>query len=523
MSNKDLNSVDSVESVKSINSENSQQSINPRLSKFSPQINQNSKSKNNNSKRSKENFKNLKLKYETQIHCKKIKIENINELKHDDLNLKIENIDKVEKSIFSINHILCSSTKKQNCPQINNFESETCHKNIQNLQRSKNPVEQSSLLKLSNSINQIDFLNFSKEEKIKNEIKCKSDWDKAIFNNLSENLHRNHNHNQNHNHNHNQIQTQNLHQTNSQLANLTSINDNLMLNRLKCSSDQMSYPLSLNPSTDLYGKNWIAKIQQEYYYKQLVFQKLNSKVGINNFQENSSKYMYDMGTFSKYMNPTNQESILNTLKVKKSVESETKQEFYDAGSILLKNNSPVGSNKTQIVENEQCASSIHQSEDYKDKSNEILSDSENRRKKKTRTVFSRSQIYQLESMFEVKRYLSSTERSSLATNLRLSETQVKIWFQNRRNKWKRQFAADLDAVSLVNSTVNHSTPHNAVAVAAAAAAMIGNNKLKMGFPLNLYQPTPNIPKNDQFSNAHLFNLVQRRKIINQIVNTIICP
>ena len=61
------------------------------------------------------------------------------------------------------------------------------------------------------------------------------------------------------------------------------------------------------------------------------------------------------------------------------------------------------------------------------------------RKKKTRTVFSRSQIYRLESMFEMKRYLSSTERSNLASTLNLTETQVKIWFQNRRNKWKRQF------------------------------------------------------------------------------------
>ncbi|KAL7668275.1 hypothetical protein ACOME3_008983 [Neoechinorhynchus agilis] len=59
------------------------------------------------------------------------------------------------------------------------------------------------------------------------------------------------------------------------------------------------------------------------------------------------------------------------------------------------------------------------------------------RRKKTRTVFSRSQVFQLESMFEVKQYLSSSERTMLATSLRLSETQVKIWFQNRRNKFKR--------------------------------------------------------------------------------------
>jgi len=67
------------------------------------------------------------------------------------------------------------------------------------------------------------------------------------------------------------------------------------------------------------------------------------------------------------------------------------------------------------------------------------------RKKKTRTVFSRGQVEQLETTFETKRYLSSAERSGLAVLLHLTETQVKIWFQNRRNKWKRQMAADIDS------------------------------------------------------------------------------
>ena len=80
-----------------------------------------------------------------------------------------------------------------------------------------------------------------------------------------------------------------------------------------------------------------------------------------------------------------------------------------------------------------------------------MDDSKNRRKKKTRTVFSRSQVFQLESTFDMKRYLSSSERAGLAASLHLTETQVKIWFQNRRNKWKRQLAAELEAANMAHA------------------------------------------------------------------------
>lgn len=66
-------------------------------------------------------------------------------------------------------------------------------------------------------------------------------------------------------------------------------------------------------------------------------------------------------------------------------------------------------------------------------------------------MFSRSQVFQLESTFDVKRYLSSSERAGLAASLRLTETQVKIWFQNRRNKWKRQLAAELEAANMAHA------------------------------------------------------------------------
>lgn len=113
------------------------------------------------------------------------------------------------------------------------------------------------------------------------------------------------------------------------------------------------------------------------------------------------------------------------------------------------------------------------------------------RKKKTRTVFSRSQVFQLESTFDMKRYLSSSERACLASSLQLTETQVKTWFQNRRNKWKRQLSAELEAANMAH---------------ASAQTLVGmplvfreNSLLRVpvprsiAFPTPLYYPGSNLP------------------------------
>ncbi|XP_006864443.1 PREDICTED: homeobox protein Nkx-2.6 [Chrysochloris asiatica] len=61
-----------------------------------------------------------------------------------------------------------------------------------------------------------------------------------------------------------------------------------------------------------------------------------------------------------------------------------------------------------------------------------------RQRRKPRVLFSQTQVLELERRFKQQRYLSAPERELLAGVLQLTSTQVKIWFQNRRYKCKRQ-------------------------------------------------------------------------------------
>ena len=101
----------------------------------------------------------------------------------------------------------------------------------------------------------------------------------------------------------------------------------------------------------------------------------------------------------------------------------------------------------------------------------VSENSKSSKSRRARTAFTYEQLVALENKFKTTRYLSVCERLNLALSLSLTETQVKIWFQNRRTKWKKQNPGlDVNSPTISIGSMPNFSP-------AAVSAVISNQAL----------------------------------------------
>ncbi|XP_024142953.1 homeobox protein engrailed-1 isoform X2 [Oryzias melastigma] len=82
-----------------------------------------------------------------------------------------------------------------------------------------------------------------------------------------------------------------------------------------------------------------------------------------------------------------------------------------------------------------------------------------REDKRPRTAFTAEQLQRLRAEFQVNRYITEQRRQALAHELHLNESQIKIWFQNKRAKIKKASGLKngLALQLMAQGLYNHST------------------------------------------------------------------
>lgn len=127
-----------------------------------------------------------------------------------------------------------------------------------------------------------------------------------------------------------------------------------------------------------------------------------------------------------------------------------------------------------------------------------------------RTIYSSAQIQQLEIRFQRTQYLALPERAELASILGLTQTQVKIWFQNRRSKYKKQAKGGLgggasalpDHLEGASPAPSSENPSSPIENSLSPNPMM-NHQLPSGpSPNSMMQPIPSVPSPTDSSSQH---------------------